>query len=155
MVSPARPRGFTLTELLAVMAVLAILSAVAAPSFTAMMGTMRARATSTDLYASLSRARSEAIKRNADVTLQPNGGAWGGGWFILDPSDAAGQRKLDDHPAIPNATVTGPSSVVYQANGRVRGGGEPSFDIAIAGQSHHRCVNVDLSGRPSQSSSGC
>lgn len=154
MVSHSRPRGFTLTELLAVMAVLAILSAVAAPSFTAMMGTMRARATSTDLYASLSRARSEAIKRNADVTLSPNG-TWGGGWFILDPSDAAGQRKLDDHPAIPNATVTGPASVVYQANGRVRGGGEPSFDVAISGQSRHRCVSIDLSGRPSQSSSGC
>jgi type IV fimbrial biogenesis protein FimT len=151
MVRRPASRGFTLTELLAVLAILSVLAAVAAPSFSAMVGTMRARATSTDLYASLSRARSEAVKRNAQVTLQPNG-PWGSGWYILDPANGS---KLDDHPAVPNGTINGPASVVFLPNGRVKGGGAPSFDIAIAGQSQHRCVSLDLSGRPNQSSTGC
>lgn len=155
MVSQARARGFTLPELLAVLAVLAILSAMAAPAFSALIGTMRARTTSSDLYASLSRARSEAIKRNAEVTLAPSGsaGLWQDGWKIPDPADV--NHLLDVHLAVPNGTVTGPASVIYLPNGRVKNGATPSFDIAISGQSQHRCVKLDLSGRPLQSSAGC
>jgi type IV fimbrial biogenesis protein FimT len=154
MVSAAPSRGFTLPELLAVLAVLAILSALAAPSFGALIGTMRARTTSSDLYASLARARSEAIKRNAEVTLAPAAsGHWQDGWRIADPADSS--RLLDAHLAVPNGTVTGPSGVTFLPNGRVRNGAQPSFDIAISGQGQHRCVRLDLSGRPIQSSTGC
>lgn len=154
MVSAAPSRGFTLPELLAVLAVMSILSALAAPSFSALIGTMRARTTSSDLYASLSRARSEAIKRNAEVSLAPAAsGHWQDGWQIADPADAS--HLLDAHLAVPNGTVTGPAGVTYLPNGRVKGGAQPSFDIAISGQSQHRCVKLDLSGRPLQSSSGC
>ena len=153
MVSPAPSRGFTLPELLAVLAVLAILSAMAAPSFGALIGTMRARTTSSDLYASLSRARSEAIKRNAQVTLAPSGAHWQDGWKIPDPADT--NHLLDAHLAVPNGTVTGPASVIFLPNGRVKNGAQPSFDIAIAAQAQHRCVRLDLSGRPLQSASGC
>jgi prepilin-type N-terminal cleavage/methylation domain-containing protein len=66
-----RARGFTLIELLTVVAITAILSAMAAPAFKGLLAGQRVRATSTDLYAALVLARSEAIKRDTQVTLQP------------------------------------------------------------------------------------
>jgi type IV fimbrial biogenesis protein FimT len=154
MVTAVRSRGFTLPELMLVVAVLAILSAVAAPSFSAMIGSMRARGTSTDLYSSLARARSEAVKRNAEVKLYPvTAGQWQAGWRIDDPANPG--LLLDDHRAVPNGAVTGPTDVTFLPNGRVKGGGQPSFDISVTGQAQHRCVSLDLSGRPYLSSSGC
>jgi type IV fimbrial biogenesis protein FimT len=146
--------GFTLPELLAGVAILAVLSSIAAPSFTSLIATSRARSTSSDLYASLVRARSEAIKRNAEVSLvQAISGQWQGGWRMPDPANA--NAYIETHGAVPGATVTGPASVVFLPNGRVKGGTQPSFDIAVSGQSQHRCIRVDLGGHPNQSSSAC
>jgi type IV fimbrial biogenesis protein FimT len=44
---------------------------------------------------------------------------------------------------------------VYLPNGRVASDTPPSFDIAVDGASSHRCVQVDLSGRPRLLASGC
>jgi type IV fimbrial biogenesis protein FimT len=156
MVSPiagpaARARGFTLPELMAVVAIAAILAGIGVPSFVSLTANIRARGAESDLYAALSLARSEAIKRNAQVTLQPASGGWQAGWDTFDSSGT----KLYTHAAIPNATISGPTSVVYQPTGRVKDNAQPSFDISVTGLSQHRCVSVDLSGHTTQSSSAC
>lgn len=149
-----RARGFTMPELLTVVAIVAILASVAAPAFSSMIASARGRSVSSELYASLARARSEAIKRNTEVALVPvTARQWQDGWSIPDPGAQA--RKLVDHPAVAGATVSGPASVVFLPNGRIKNGGRPAFDIALSGDSRHRCVRVDLSGRPNQSSSTC
>lgn len=149
-------RGFTLPELMTVVAIVAILASVAAPAYTSMMAAMRARSLGSDLYAALSRTRSEAIKRNAEVALVPvSARQWQHGWSIPHPAAPAdATRKLDDHPAIPGATVSGPDSVIYLPNGRVKNGATPAFDIAL-GANQRRCIKVDLSGRPNQTKTAC
>jgi type IV fimbrial biogenesis protein FimT len=147
-----RARGFTLIELLTIVAITAILSAMAAPAFKSLVAGQRARATSTDLYAALVLARSEAIKRNTQVTLAP-AATWQAGWRIPNPSDTG--HPVANHGPVPGATITGPTAVVYLPNGRVASDTPPSFDIAVDGAATHRCVQVDLSGRPRLQASGC
>jgi type IV fimbrial biogenesis protein FimT len=144
----------SLPELMIALAIVAVLGAAAVPSFKNMSYTIRARSVSSELYASLSRARSEAIKRNAEVSLLPlsqTAGAWQDGWKIPDPAGAL----LETHAAVQNTTVSGPASVVFLANGRVKGGGTPRFDISVNGSGQHRCITVDLGGRPNQKSEAC
>ena len=61
--------GYTLVELLMVMALGTILLSIAVPSMTAMLNTQRANAAGSSFLASLNLARAEAIKRNARVVL--------------------------------------------------------------------------------------
>ncbi|MBA5690698.1 GspH/FimT family pseudopilin [Rugamonas apoptosis] len=151
---PVSGRGFTLPEVLVSLTIIAILAAIAAPSFNRIIATQRSKSIAADLITVLTRTRSEAIKRNTDVTLQPvSDGQWQFGWAVLNP--AAGGAKLESHDAIVNATVLGPSSIVFHANGRLRGNTAPSFDISALGSTDHRCVLVDLSGRPYQQTGAC
>lgn len=153
MVSAARARGFTLPEMLAVVAVLAILASVAAPSFTGLIGSQRAKGAASDLFASLLRARSEAVKRNTEITLAPAAGGWQAGWTIAHPTKAG--VLLEQHGAVRGATINGPASLAYLPNGRLKGAGAPSFDVSVAGAPQHRCILVDLSGRPYQTAAAC
>ena len=132
---------------------LAMRGLLAAPSFTTLIASQRTRAGATDLYLALAKARSEAIKRNTNVTLSPKGGNWHDGWEIVNPSDST--SKLEDHNALSGITIAGPASVVYQSTGRVRGSTQPEFDFSFPGTSAVACVTVDLSGLPTQKSSSC
>ncbi|AQV94107.1 prepilin-type N-terminal cleavage/methylation domain-containing protein [Cupriavidus necator] len=140
--------GFTLIELMAAVAIAGILAALAAPSFSSLIASQRAKAVASELFGSLSRTRSEAIMRNTAVTLSPKAGSWQSGWQILDPSNAA--NVLDDHGSAGGMTINGPASVTYRASGRLGAGAAPSFLItATAGSATaYQCVSVDLSGRP-------
>lgn len=153
MVNARRQRGFTLPELMTVVAVLAILAAMAAPALGDLAAAMRARSTGTDLHTALTMARSEAIKRNAEVTLAPAASGWLAGWSIAAPGDAT--RLLHSHPAVTVARITGPERVSYLPNGRVKSSTLPSFEIAGKSGGELRCVRVDLSGRPNQTQSAC
>src|SRR5947207_8578310 len=61
--------GFTAIELLVVVSIVGVLAAIAGPSFAPLIASQRASSAATDLYVALATARSEATKRNADVTL--------------------------------------------------------------------------------------
>lgn len=148
-----RTAGFTLTELVITVAIAAILAALAAPSFSSLIASQRMKNVATDIYLALAKARSEAIKRDTNVTLSPNTGGWAAGWEILDPADATGTTKIEDHEAISNTAISGPTSVIYRSSGRVSGTSAPKFDITATGSTSHTCVTVDLSGLPTQSTS--
>jgi type IV fimbrial biogenesis protein FimT len=83
--------GFTLIELMMTIAVLAVLVTLAAPSFDSAILNGKLTSFANNFLASTRLARSEAIKRNAPVTLcRSNDGAtcatsggWEQGWIIV------------------------------------------------------------------------
>jgi type IV fimbrial biogenesis protein FimT len=114
--SGRRRGGFTLIEVIVVVALLGIVAAIAAPSFRSFIGTMNSKSAAFDLISDLTIARSEAIKRNANTTLAPVAGSWTNGWQVLD----AGGATLYQRAALSsNLSVSGATAVVFQPNGRL------------------------------------
>lgn len=152
--SGARAAGFTLIELLVTLAVGVTLTALAMPSFSTMVANQRGKSGAADLLTALTRTRSEAIKRNAEVTLAPvRTSQWQEGWRIAHPSNA--NAVLEEHGALANATISGPVSVAYLPNGRIKGSAAVSFTLTVSGNPQRHCVRVDLSGRPYQTQQEC
>ena len=70
-------KGFTLVELMVVIAVLAILAAVAMPSYRELMDNYRVRKAGEDVVSLISNARSGAVKLHRQVNVSfTTGGSW-------------------------------------------------------------------------------
>lgn len=92
-------RGFTLIEVLVVIAILGVLTALAGPSFTPTIERWRVRQAAENLTSTIYYARSEAIKRGGRVAIQklPNNTNgcttassnqdWDCGWFVCDDTN--------------------------------------------------------------------
>jgi type IV fimbrial biogenesis protein FimT len=141
-------RGFTLLEMMVVLVIAVILAGIAGPSFTRMIAAQRVRSAGTDVYAALLKARSEAIKRNASVTLAPKAGGWQNGWQIINPALAS--NILEDHGAVSGIAISGPASVVYRPSGRLQAGSAAAVVVSAGSGATavYHCVSVELSGQP-------
>lgn len=152
MVRTRAAAGFTLPELLIVLTVLAVLMAAGLPSFGEFVRNQRLKTASFDLFSTLVLARSEAINRNASVTVTPAAGGWGGGWTVT----ATGGTVLRSQEAIPDVTIAGPGTLVYTGSGRLSGNAALQFQLTATGANVvNRCITIDLSGRPVTKASTC
>lgn len=154
---PEWSRGFTMIELMVVVSIVAVLAAVATPSFKDFILGQRVKSAAFDLASNLLLARSEAIKRNTDVTLAPvdTSAGWVGGWKATF-SAASVTTTLVEQAAYPSLTLTGPSSpasVVYQGSSGRPSAGKATF--SITGGSAARCVTVDIGGMTSTKTGAC
>ncbi|CAN7550291.1 GspH/FimT family pseudopilin [Variovorax paradoxus] len=148
-------RGFTLIELITTITVMAILAGIALPSFSAFIANQRVRNVSFDLMAAITLARSQAVTRNTNVSLQKVGTAWDGGWRVSD-----GTLTFHNQEAYKNLSITdstGLGAITYGKDGRAVTTGT-KFTIApspaVSGVSS-RCVSIGLSGVPSSSTGAC
>lgn len=141
--------GFTLIELMIVITLVSVLMAIAAPSFKDFGVRQRVKSAAFDLYSALTLARSEAIKRNAQVTITKATNGWQDGWTVT-----SGASTISTQIAYSNITITtAASSVIYGPDGRLVGNTSPSF--AIVGGTNSRCTTIDLSGLPKNKVGSC
>lgn len=149
-VSAPSPKGFTLVEMIVVLVMVALLMTIAMPSLVSIVVAQRLRAAGSGFVSALYLARSEAIKRNINVTIRPAvADAWGAGWIVV----TAGGEQLDRHQA-PGSRVrvtSGAGAITYTSSGRLDGFGvtriEFSDEQAQPGISP-RCVIVNTGGLP-------
>lgn len=151
-----RQAGFTTAELLAVIAIVGIIAAIAIPSMSSLLATQAVRSASYDLNADLVYARSEAIARHTNVSVNGASGTdFKAGWTI---TEAAGGTTLRTQAARESKIVFTANSAVYtfDPTGRLSAGGgvagaPANFTIVPYGTSQlhqKRCILLDPSGRP-------
>lgn len=167
----ARNRGFTLIEVMAVVIIASILTAVALPFYRSFILNQRIKTASFDVMSLLIYTRSEAMKRNADVTLSNIGTSsaltvtLSGGTKVRESSPLIG-IKVDcmDTSTNPATSMNCPAGLTYNSSGRVKSTFPPVqlYAIPPAGgtlpdttASHFRCVTIGLSGVPYSKKGPC
>lgn len=100
--------GFTMIELMIVLAIAAILLMVGLPSFQSLIQSHRMTTTVNDFFAAINLARSEAIQRGARVDMVPldEAGDWAKGWVVFTDENNnqrpdSGERVMFMHDAAP------------------------------------------------------
>ncbi len=141
-----RSAGFTMVELLVTITIATILTTVAVPSFSALIANQRAKTAASELFASFLTARSDAIMRNANVTVSPLAVDWSQGWQILDPAN----NVLESHGALTNVAIPQTGGVTFRPSGRVQTGSTSMFVITTTSGSstNNQCISLNLNGRP-------
>jgi prepilin-type N-terminal cleavage/methylation domain-containing protein len=137
-------RGFTLVELMVVVAIIGILTAAAIPSFNEYRARKGVQTAVANLASNIRLARSEALQRNRVVTMcrstapelpapacTAGAGDWNTGWLIFEDAPPFGTLSGTDtliraqlgNPMGPNITPTGPGTYLISFTGL----GAPNF----------------------------
>src|SRR5690349_3487406 len=144
--------GFTLLEAMVAIAVMLILTSIAVPSFKEASLNSQLRASANDLVVSTHFARSEAMKRNAPITMCMSSdgehcattGGWEQGWIVRG---AATLRRQSSAPSSLRISAGAITNLTFQPTGV--GATAASFRVCRAPSSGRegRLVTVDVTGR--------
>ena len=146
--------GFTLIELMLVIVIGAILVGIGVPSFRDLVLSTRIKNGASDIYSSLIFARSEAIKRGANVTITPVSSLWANGWAVT-----AGGVTLKNQDSLSKLKVECPSgtpcadTLTYRRDGRLDSVTGPVNFVVDHAETMSprrvplRCVTINVSGQ--------
>lgn len=165
LLAPQKGTGFSMVELMTVLAVAAILLGLAIPSFAELIQNQKASATVNDFLSAIQLTRSEAIRRGVRVDLVPVSDTWATGWTIFidedgDQKAGAGEQIIYTHAPVPPGmsvssalTDQSPLYLAYTGTGRSRtnlaDGQQPqygSFTFELGNQ--RRKIVLNALGRP-------
>jgi type IV fimbrial biogenesis protein FimT len=167
--------GLTLVELLVTISVLGVLLGIGIPAFGGLAQDNRLSTATNRLVGALHLTRSEAVRRNARVTICSSAdgaycateGGWEQGWIVFVDTGATGQRGTDDpllavgDPSPDGIVITGNAPVqryvsyvglgsTRHANGSLQMG-----TITLCAGSAGRQVVISRTGRPRVQHGGC
>ncbi len=163
--------GFTLIELMVVLAIGAILLSLAVPSFRSTIQNNRISTQANELVSTLQLARGEAIKRGRTITVCVStdqatctGTNWAGGWIAFADVNANGSVNTGDGDTVlkvggaldGGSTLTNAAAFIqYQPSGFSNAAS--TFNLSIPGciGNEVRAVNVAATGRVGISRSAC
>ncbi|MGZ8318222.1 MAG: GspH/FimT family pseudopilin [Telluria sp.] len=130
-VTSSRRCGFTLVELMVVIAVAAVLLGIAVGDLHAMIRRQQLRVAVGDMFGAIDLTRSQAIARGRRVYMAPTGSDWRGGWVVFVDEDGDGRPSDGDelisaHGPLPegiaaSSTFTSPATpdyISYNGGGR-------------------------------------
>jgi len=155
--------GFTLLELLITVAIISIVMAIAVPSMTTFTQNDRLTTNINTLIGHLAYARSEAVKRNQQVSICSSnnattctGGNWQDGWIVYidadgDNSFTAGEEVLRAQQALEGAntlTTAIGTQVTYDYRGFVNAASVGNFQLCDGRSGPHgKTIRISTTGR--------
>lgn len=158
---PRYMKGFTLVELIVIIAIATILFGMGIPSFRSMMQNTRLATQANAFVSDLNLARSEAVKRGEPVALckSANGstcvttGTWQQGWIVRVPGTGELLRVRGELKG--GMTLTGnanvANSITYRANGTVTQQGT----VKLCAQERGVNIIINMGGRARTESTTC
>ncbi|NMG45792.1 prepilin-type N-terminal cleavage/methylation domain-containing protein [Aromatoleum toluvorans] len=169
-------RGYSLVELMIVLAIVGVISAIAAPSFARLLAETRVGDASSDLFAAVLQTRSEAMKRHQRVVLcvSPDGadcgseGGWEQGWIVFEDGNENGRREAEEplmragEVRAGRVGISGDGSVgryvSYVASGRTQQlttGAWQAGTLTICSEGIARKIIINRVGRPRIAKGNC
>jgi type IV fimbrial biogenesis protein FimT len=114
-------KGFTLVEVMIVIAVIAILAAIAIPSFLSWLPNMRLKAAARDLHGVMMRTKGEAAKRNVNCAVTFNQDFGGTNFVYVSYVDTNSNSEYDVGEEILIQVQQWPQDVFFDST---QGGGD-------------------------------
>ena len=131
--------GFTLVELMIVIAIIAIFAAIALPSFSSLIERGRLKSATEVIKADIQFARSEAMKRSADVTT-----VFTSGTPSYTMTDASGTIKTVDGTQFSSGVaIAANTTVVFN----FRRGNANASDVTLSTTNYQSRVVISNRGR--------